>query len=69
MTFTNTRDLILIDHLIKKYKRLLWQKLFEGSLNLSISFIYQFHFFLTKVNKRGKQQDRVVLITDKVIKN
>lgn len=46
-----------------KQKTLAWQMFFEEKIK---NIIYQSHFFLEKVNDRGKQQSRVILVTDKV---
>ena len=63
LSLCDSRDNFLIHHVILKYRKLAWQIFFEDKIK---NLIYQNHFFLKKVNTRGKQQSRVILITDKV---
>jgi hypothetical protein len=64
VSFEEERDLFIIHHLILKYKKINWQLFFETRINSNL--VYQNHFFLQKINKKGKQQSRIILITNKV---
>lgn len=66
VTFKTTRDLFIIYHLIERQKTLAWQNFFESKIPILPPFYYQKHFFLQKVNERGKQQSRVLVFTNKV---
>ena len=56
----------IFDHLIKKHKIINWQMYFELNVPISTPYIYQAHFFLQKINSRGKNQSRLILISNKV---
>lgn len=56
----------IFHHLIKKYKMLKWQFYFETSVPINPPYIYQSHFFLQKINSRGKNQKRLILLSNKV---
>ena len=43
-----------------------WQKYFEVEIPINNPYMYQNHFFLQKVNSRGKNQSRLILLSDKV---
>lgn len=52
--------------MINKIKILIWQKYFESAVPINKPYMYQNHFFLQKVNSRGKNQKRLILLSDKV---
>lgn len=54
-----------MSHLIKKLQLKSWQIFFETKL-IKDPFVYQAHFFLEKVNTRGKQQSRIMVCNNKV---
>ena len=68
ISFKSKRDLLLICHLIKKQQILNWQGFFETRVPINAPLIYQSHFFLEKVNIRGKSQCRVIVVSDFVKK-
>ncbi len=59
-------DSHLVHHLIKKYFIILWQIKFESTIFKNNSQIYHFHFPIKKLNRWGKYQERVLIVTDKV---
>lgn len=66
LVFKVQRDLIIFKHFIEKQTRLQWQKFFEGFIPISPPYLYQIHFFIKKVNSRGKRQNRVLVFSNKV---
>jgi hypothetical protein len=64
----NYKDLLLVTHFLKKQILLNWQIFLETNIPIVSPFYYQIHFLLQKINKRGKQQNRMLVITNKVIK-
>lgn len=56
----------MFNHMINKLKVLNWQKYFESAVPINKPYMYQNHFFLQKVNSRGKNQSRLILLSDKV---
>ena len=54
-------------HFIKKYYILNWQKTYEEIiLKDYLDEIYQYHFYIKKINSRGKSQDRILMLSNKV---
>lgn len=67
MNFIFSKDSFLIHHFLKKCYILMWQKIFEDKiLKDSLSEIYQYHFYVKKINNRGKFQDRILMFSTKV---
>lgn len=66
MKFLCGLELELFHHLINKHKILAWQAYFENSVPIKPPYMYQTHFFLQKINSRGKNQSRLLLISNKV---
>jgi hypothetical protein len=67
LKFSFLKDSYFIHHFIKKYYILFWQKLFEESVLLeNKTQIYNYHFFVKKLNRWGSLQDRILLITNRV---
>ena len=66
LVFKVQRDLIIFKHFIEKQTRLQWQKFFEGFIPISPPYLDQIHFFIKKVNSRGKRQNRVLVFSNKV---
>ncbi len=64
--FPYIKDSYLVDHIVKKYYILLWQMKFETTIIKNSNQIYFFHFPIKKLNRWGKYQERVLVITDKV---
>ncbi len=60
------KECILFNHLIQKLKIQNWQKFFEIEIPINNPYMYQNHFFLQKVNSRGKNQSRLILLSNKV---
>lgn len=69
LCFNNIDDTMITKHFIEKQKQLYWQILFENNTPLFEPDFYQAHFFLTKLNSRGGEDNRVILLTDKYIMN
>jgi hypothetical protein len=62
------KDSFFIHHLIKKHYILFWQKNFESTILKNYpTQIYQYHFYIKKLNRWGKYQERILVITNKVI--
>ena len=56
-------------YFLEKYKNIYWQEFFEKMVPILPPYMYQYHFFLTKLNSRGDEDSRVIVITDKYILN
>jgi hypothetical protein len=69
--FVNQKEAQIFKYFIEKEKMSSWQQFFENSQNSPIpeKFIYQYHFFLKKVNSRGEQEQRVIVLTNEFILN
>lgn len=69
--FENQKEAQIFKYFVEKEKMTAWQQLFENSPNAPIPepFIYQYHFFLKKVNSRGEQEQRVIVLTNEHILN
>ena len=52
--------------MLNKYKILNWQIYFETKVPINPPYMYQNHYFLQKVNSRGKIQSRLTLLSNKV---
>lgn len=66
LSFKIQRDSILAKHFIDKQKSLKWQNYFESSIPIEQPFYYQSHFFIQKINTRGKSQNRAIVFSNKV---
>lgn len=66
-TFKEQKYVYLFYHFIKQQMTRMWQKFFESKMPIPEPHIYQCHFFLKKINRRGKQQNRAIVMSDKVI--
>jgi hypothetical protein len=65
--FSFLKDSFLVQHLLQKYLVLFWQKFFEETLLLNFpTQIYTAHFFIKKINRWKRQQDRILVVTNKV---
>jgi hypothetical protein len=69
LRFDNQKEAQIFKYFTEKEKMLAWQQLFEKSLTIQEPFYYQFHFFLKKVNSRGDQESRVIVLTNEYILN
>ena len=69
LRFDNQREAQIFKYFAEKEKIVAWQKFFERSLTIQEPFYYQFHFFLKKVNSRGDQESRVIVLTNEYILN
>jgi len=57
-------------YFLEKYKNIYWQEYFEKMVQiLPPPYMYQYHFFLTKLNSRGDEDSRVIVLSDKYILN
>ena len=66
INLNSEKDLYITLHVLEKQRVKNWQIFYEKNIPISPPFYYQKHFFLQKVNKRGKQQSRVIVFTNKV---
>lgn len=68
INFFFSKDSFLIHHFLKKNYILVWQKVYEETiLKDSLSEVYQYQFYVKKINNRGKFQDRILMFSTKVI--
>ncbi len=68
INFFFSKDSFLVHHFLKKNYVLLWQKVYEEKiLKDYLSEVYQYHFYVKKINNRGKLQDRILMFSTKVI--
>lgn len=67
ISFNFSKDSYLIHHFLKKNYILTWQRNFEEKiLKDNLNEIYQYHFYVKKINNRGKFQDRILMFSNKV---
>ena len=69
LRFDNHKEAQIFKYFIEKEKISAWQQFFEKFLPIPEPFYYQFHFFLKKVNSRGDQENRVIVLTNEFILN
>lgn len=69
LRFDNFKEARIFKYFVEKEKINSWQQFFEKSLCIQEPFYYQFHFFLKKVNSRGDQENRVIVLTNEYILN
>ena len=69
LRFDNIKEAQIFKYFVEKEKINSWQQFFEKSLPIPEPFYYQFHFFLKKVNSRGDQENRVIVLTNEYILN
>lgn len=67
--FENINDGKIFKFFLSKQKNLIWQKFFENTIPIPPPFIYQFHFFLQKLNSRGVEDNRIIVLTNKYLSN
>jgi hypothetical protein len=66
LKFPFIKDSYFIFHSLKKYFILDWQKRIEKQILANNDQIYNFHFYIKKLNRWGKAQDRLLILTNKV---
>ena len=66
--FDNENEATIFKYFVEKERINAWQHFFEKTM-ISDPFIYQYHFFLKKVNSRGDEEKRVIVLTDEFILN
>ena len=66
-SFKIQRDAIIAKHFIDKQRTLKWQNYFESTIPIEPPYYYQGHFFIQKINSRGKSQNRAIVFSNKVI--
>ena len=59
----------IFKYFLEKYKNIYWQEYFEKTIPILPPYMYQYHFFLTKVNSRGDEDSRLIVLTDKYLLN
>lgn len=68
INFFFSKDSFLCHHFLKKNYILFWQKVFEDKILKDYpKEVYQYHFYVKKINNRGKSQDRILMFSTKVI--
>ena len=67
--FDNINEGKIFRYFLEKYKNIYWQEFFEKTIPIHPPYIYQYHFFLTKLNSRGDEDNRLIVITDRYILN
>ncbi len=67
INFNFSKDSYIIHHFMKKNYICIWQKIFEEKILIdNLSEIYQYHFYIKKINIRGKFQNRILMFSNKV---
>ena len=69
LRFESQKEAQIFKYFVEKEKINAWQQFFEKNLPIPEPFYYQFHFFLKKVNSRGDQENRVIVLTNEYILN
>ena len=69
LKFDNQKEAQIFKYFVEKEKIDSWQQFFEKQIPINERFIYQYHFFLKKVNSRGDEEKRVIVLTDEFILN
>lgn len=69
LRFENQREAQIFKYFVEKEKINAWQIFFEKNIPIPEPFYYQYHFFLKKVNSRGEQENRVIVLTNEYILN
>lgn len=69
LRFENQKEAQIFRYFSEKEKMNAWQQFFEKSIPIPEPYIYQCHFFLKKVNSRGEQDNRVIVLTNEYILN
>lgn len=69
LRFDNHKEAQIFKYFVEKEKIKCWQLFFENSGFITDQFYYQYHFFLKKVNSRGDQENRVIVLTNEFILN
>lgn len=67
--FENINEGKIFRYFLEKYKNIYYQEFFETTIPILPPFIYQHHFFLKKLNSRGDEDNRIIVLTDKYILN
>lgn len=68
LNFYFRKDSFIVHHFIKKNYILYWQNKFESNFLKDFeSEIYQYHYYVKKINRLGKYQDRILMCSTKVI--
>lgn len=67
--FDNVNDGKIFKFFLSKQKNIIWQEFFEKTIPIPPPFLYQYHFFLQKVNSRGNEDNRIIVLTDKYLSN
>ena len=69
LRFDSYKEAQIFKFFVEKEKMKSWQQFFEKNIPISEPYIYQYHFFLKKVNSRGDEENRVIVLTDEYILN
>lgn len=67
--FENINEGKIFRYFLEKNKNIYWQEFFENSNMILSPNYYQYHFFLTKVNSRGDEDSRVILLSERYLLN
>ena len=67
--FDNINEGKVFKYFLEKNKNIYWQEYLEKNVPILPPYIYQYHFFLTKLNSRGTEENRLIILTDKYLLN
>lgn len=69
LKFENINEGKIFRYFLEKQKNIYWQEFFEKTVPILPPYIYQQHFFLKKLNSRGDEDNRIIVLTDKYLLN
>ena len=69
IAFDDINEGKIFKYFLEKYRNIHWQEYFEKTIPILPPYIYQYHFFLNKLNSRGVEDSRLIVLTDKYILN
>ena len=67
--FENINEGKIFKYFLEKCKNIYWQEYFEKNIPILSPNYYQYHFYLKKLNSRGDEDNRIIVLTDKYISN
>ena len=67
--FDKREEYKIFKFFLEKQKNLVFQEFFEKAIPILSPFYYQYHFFLQKLNSRGAEDSRIILLTNQYILN
>ena len=67
--FDKSEEYKIFKYFLEKQKNIVFQEYFEKLIPILPPFYYQYHFFLQKLNSRGDEDSRIILLTNQYILN